>query len=119
MQVGELNEAGDSFDIKNLEETNALLIRNDAQTKFIYKDEENRAVMLRRTLQLPDEMPIGTSLKMSSVAGYATHSVEKRDQVARTLAPVDWNDLSAYKTKTITVNGVDRLCALVPVLLTL
>ena len=34
MQVGELNEAGDSFDIKNLDETNAVLIRGDGQILY-------------------------------------------------------------------------------------
>ena len=119
MQVGVLNEAGDSFDIKNLEETNAVLIRNDGQTKFIYKDEQNQAVMLRRIVDLPDVVPIGTSLKLSDIPGFATISVERRDQIARTLSPIDWNDLSSYKTKTIAVDGVDRTCALVPVLLAL
>ena len=47
MQVGELNEAGDSFDIKNLEETNAVLIRGDGQTKFCSDYiAENRADVL-------------------------------------------------------------------------
>ena len=119
MQVGVLNEAEDSFDILNLNESNAILLRNDSQTKFIFKNEANEAVMLRRDVELADTMAIGSSLKMSDVPGYATHSVERGGQVAKTLSVIDWSDLSGFKSKTIQVDGVNRLCVLAPVLLTL
>lgn len=123
MQVGELNEAGDSFDIKHLEETNAVLIRNDGQTKFIYKDELDQAVMLRRIVDMGvgDTMSTGTSLRLSSSApGYATHNVERVNhvEIGRTMASVDWETGAAgFKTKLVQVDGVQRLAALVPVLL--
>jgi hypothetical protein len=123
MQVGELNATGDSFDIKHLAETNAVLIRNDGQTKFIYKDELNQAVMLRRIVDLGvgDTMLAGTSLKLSeSAPGYATHNVERvaHVEIGRTMASVDWDaGAPGFKTKSVQVDGVQRFAALVPVLL--
>ena len=123
MQVGELNATGDSFDIKHLAETNAVLIRNDGQTKFIYKDELNQAVMLRRIVDMGvgDTMPVGTSLKLSASApGYATHNVERVShvEIGRTMASVDWDaGAPGFKTKSVQVDGVQRLAALVPVFL--
>jgi hypothetical protein len=120
MQVGKIN--GSSFDISSLVETDALLLRNDYENKFIYKDESNRAVMLRRTVTPTTVTTIGTLLEISEVDGYAMpvhDATRKHFSVGKLMAEIDWADTSAFKTVTFEHEGVTRTAILAPVFLTL
>ena len=49
MDVGTISEDGNSFDIANLAETESLLVRNANQIRWLYKDENNRLIILTKS----------------------------------------------------------------------
>ena len=121
MDVGVINETLTSFDIDALGETNAVLIRNDGLTRFLYKDEDDQLVTLEKSEVLNDVLELGTLLKISDVDGYA-HAVLSTtitsDVCGKLACAIDWNDVSAFHSRQVVDdNGVTRTAYLLPVVL--
>ena len=49
MDVGTISQDGNSFDIAGLDETESLLVRSANQIRWLYKDEDNRLIILSKT----------------------------------------------------------------------
>ncbi len=128
MQTGDLINNGSSYDIHDLAETNAILVRTHGQNKWIHKDEQDRAVMFKLTKTIATKTPKGARLEISEEApgyGCPVYSDKKTsDTVATTLCEIDWVALEAgdqtLKTKSfVDAQGQTRFAALVPVMLNL
>ena len=118
MDVGVISNG--SFDIDAVGETDAVLIRNDGETKWLYKNELNELVILQKTEALPQVIPKGTLLKICEVSGYAKPVVDinlSSDICGKLSVDLNWENLEDFHSKTITHEGVSRLAALVPVIL--
>ena len=120
MQTGQITEDRTSFDISDLDETNSVLVRNHGITKFIYKDEQDRAVILTRTEAIPSVAARGTMCEISEVPGYAEPVFAGGiSAVATLLTDVDWDALesgadTSLKTVTFDHDGVGRFAVLAP-----
>ena len=118
MDVGVVT--GQTFDIDSVGETNAVLIKNNGQNRWLYKNEKDELVILEKTEILPEIIPIGTLLKISEIPGYAHPVVDHNltgEICGKLGVQVDWDNLNAYHTKNISVDGFTRTCALLPVIL--
>jgi len=122
MDVGEITENGTSFDIASVGETDAVLVRSDTggilKTRWMYKDEQNQLIVHEKTLQTPNIVPKGSYISISQVPGYGQQelgSFPSNKTTARTCTDINFDDLSSFHSKTITVDGVQFVAALVPV----
>ena len=118
MDVGKIFAT--TFDIDSLDETDAVLVRNNGETKFIWKNENNEAEMLIKTETVPNVVPQGSLLKISEIAGFAQPVLDKNltaTVCGKLAAPIDWNDTSGFHTQTLTHDGVVRTAVLAPVVL--
>ena len=118
MDVGKLFET--TFDIDSIDETDAVLVRNNGETKFIWKNEDNEAEMLVKTESVPDVVPQGSLLKISEIPGFAQPVLDKNltsTVCGKIAAPIDWNDTSGFHTQTWMHDGVERTAVLAPVVL--
>ena len=87
MDVGVISEDFSTFDIAQYEELNSVLSRLDngtvVRTRFLYKDEQNRAVSLHKEEPKRMVFPRGTRLSISAVEGVAqcVHPHKQQQQV--------------------------------------
>ena len=127
MDVGQLNADHTSFDLDNLDETNSVITRTSTSTtkkiRWLYKDEENRLVVLEKTNPIKTAFERGTLLRISTVLdGVAEpkHSQDKETAttVGKLAINIDFENPGALAQKTITdANGVSHICLLCPVIL--
>ena len=124
MDVGVISEDGRSFDIAQYNELNSVISRLDdgttIRTRFVYKDEENRAVILQKTEPKQTYFPRGTRLAISSHSGVARckhpQDRETKDVVARLAVPIDFA-ANNYTYETTTM-GDGTVVYRLPVILT-
>ena len=125
MQTGVIDFENYTFDISDVAETNAVLVRNHGETKLIWKDLQDRAVMLRKTAVIPAVTAIGAMVEIGDVPGHGepvyADTLEK-STVATVLTDVDWDALESgadvsLKTNTFQHDGVTRFAVLAPVFL--
>ena len=99
MDVGVISEDGGSFDIAQYEEMNSVISRLDngatVRTRFVYKDEGNRAVILQKAESRQTLFPRGTRLAVSAAHSGVAMCKHPRDQgnrdvVARLAVPLDF-----------------------------
>ena len=127
MDVGQLNADHTSFDLDNLDETNSVITRTSTSTtkkiRWLYKDEENRLVVLEKTNPIKTTFERGTLLRISVISdGVAEpkHSQDKETAttVGKLAIDIDFENPGALAQKTIVdSNGVSHLCLLCPVIL--
>ena len=120
MDVGTINETLTSFDIDALGETDAVLIRSDGLTRFLYKDEQQQLVALEKSEQLTDILELGTLLTISDVDGYAHATLSTNltaDVCGKLAARIDWSNVEEFHSKEVVKDGVTRTAYLVPVIL--
>lgn len=94
MDVGVISEDFSTFDIAQYEELNSVLSRLDngtvVRTRFLYKDEQNRAVSLHKEEPKQMVFPRGTRLSISAVEGVAQcvhpHNQQQQQTVVGRLA---------------------------------
>ena len=118
MDVGILSKV--TFDIDSLGETDAVLVRNDGENKFIWKNENNEAEMLIKVEAMPSIVPRGALLKISEIPGFAQPVLDKNltaTVCGKLVAPIDWDDTSDYHTETFVHDGISRTAVFVPVVL--
>ena len=118
MDVGVLVGAGASFDIDAYDETDSILIRNDKETRWLYKNETSELVILEKTESISSVFPAGTLLKISEVNGFAQPVAEVNITAAvcgRLCIEVDFSNTSAFNTRSVQHEGVTRTAVLVPV----
>jgi hypothetical protein len=125
MQTGTIDFENSTFDISDVAETNALLVRNHGETKLIWKDVLDRAVMLRKTAVIPAVTAQGSMVEIGDVPGHGEPVFDNtlhKATVATLLTPIDWDALESgadvsLKTKTLQHDGVARFAVLAPVFL--
>ena len=119
MHVGIITQGGQSFDLLEYAETDSVLSRQTGRNRFIYKDEQNRMIILERQITPLDTIPAASPVVISNALhGYGEcQPFATKDIVARTLVPIQWGAASdKFKTRSIVdTNGVTRFAALVPV----
>ena len=125
MDVGTISGDHTTFDIAGYEETNSVLTQTDngvtVTTRWIYKDEQNRAVVLQKVDPSRKQFAKGTKLHISRFLGAAKpkhqHDRNNEDVVAKLAIDVDF-DNHALRTKTVTdADGLTTTAVYVPVIL--
>lgn len=108
MDVGIINSDNSSFDIAGYDETNSVLTQTDNGTniitRWIYKDEENRAVVLQKIDPSETTFALGTKLHISRFRGAAKpkhkHDTSHDDVVAKLAVDVNFDD-PGLRTKLV------------------
>ena len=120
VDVGQINSDG-TFDISNVEEDQQLLVRTDqngvVRTRWIFRNEAGDLIIHERSENPGDVSHIGSFLSIGA-AGYATVSMSSNydnGTCAKLLCDVNWNDLSQFLNKSVTIDGEEYVAALVPV----
>ena len=124
MDVGQVSTDHTTFDISNFAETNSIITTTHGPTstiiKWIYKDLDNRAVMLTKTIPRVNTFSRGTKLHVSRFNGCAEpkHPHDREDDVVGRLAvDVDFSN-NTFVQKTVTdSNGVQAIAYYIPVIL--
>ena len=125
MDVGTISSDHTTFDIAGYDETNSVLTQTDngvtVTTRWIYKDEQNRAVVLQKVDPSRKQFAKGTKLHISRFLGVAKpkhqHDRQSEDVVAKLAIDVDFDNHS-LRTKTVTdSNGQTATAVYVPVIL--
>ena len=124
MDVGVISEDFTTFDIAQYEELNSVLSRLDngsvVRTRFLYKDEQNRAVSLHKEEPKRMVFPRGTRLSISPVSGVAQcdhpHRTNRKGVVGRLAIDLDFAQPDP-QLETITLEDGTKLYR-VPVILT-
>ena len=124
MDVGVISEDFTTFDIAQYEELNSVLSRLDngavVRTRFLYKDEQNRAVSLHKEEPKQMVFPRGTRLSISAVSGVAQcdhpHKTNSTTSVGRLAVDLDFAQPDP-QLETITLEDGTKLYR-VPVILT-
>ena len=124
MDVGQVSADHTTFDISNFDETNSVITTthnvDSTVIKWIYKDLDNRAIMLTKTIPRVNTYNRGTKLHVSRFDGCAEpkHPHDTEDNVVGRLAvDVDFaNNTFAQKTVTDS-NGVQAIAYYIPVIL--
>ena len=125
MDVGTVNADHTSFDIAGYDETNSVLTQVDngttVTTRWIYKDEENRAVVLQKVDPSTTLFARGTKLHVSRFLGCAKpkhrHDRDNEDVVAKLAIDVDFNDPNLRTKTVVDANGQTTTAVYVPVIL--
>jgi hypothetical protein len=118
MDIGTVSAT--TFDIDSLGETDAVLVRGNGVTKFIWKNENNEAVMLQKNVETSNVSRAGSLLKISDVDGYAKPVLDKNltaTVCGKLVADIDWDDISNFHSATFVADGVERVAVLAPVVL--
>ena len=125
MDVGTISSDRTTFDIAGYDETNSVLAQTDngtlVTTRWIYKDEENRAVVLQKTDPSHTSFAKGTKLHISRYLGAAKpkhqHDHSTEDVVAKLATDVDFNDPNLRTKTVVDANGQTTTAVYVPVIL--
>ena len=125
MDVGTISSDRTTFDIAGYDETNSVLTQTDngtlVTTRWIYKDEDNRAVVLQKTDPSHTVFARGTKLHISRYLGAAKpkhqHDSTTEDVVGKLAIDVDFANPN-LKTKLVsTADGQTTTAYYVPVIL--
>ena len=125
MDVGTISSDRTTFDIAGYDETNNVLTQTDngtlVTTRWIYKDEENRAVVLQKTDPSHTTFAKGTKLHISRYLGAAKpkhqHDHSTEDVVAKLATDIDFAN-PGLRSKTVTTSSGETTTAyFVPVIL--
>ena len=127
MEVGQLTTDHTSFDLDNLDETNSVITRtqtNDTKKiRWLYKDEENKFIVLEKTHQIQSSFNRGTLLCLSAVHdGVAEPQHPEKTHAAETVGKlaidVDFENPGALIQRTVVdASGNSHVCLLCPVIL--
>ena len=127
MDVGTLNNDHTSFDLDNLDETNSVITRTTTngtkKIRWLYKDEQQRFIVLEKTHQIKSSFDRGALLRISSVSsGVAepkhTDDKEVAETVGKLAISVDFENPGSLLQRTVVdANGNSHLALLCPVIL--
>ena len=126
MEVGQLTTDKTSFDLDNLDETNSVITHlttgNQRRIRWLYKDEENRLVVLEKSEPVSQSFSRGTRLKISKIQGVAAikHAEEKEHEntVAKLAIDIDFENPGSLQQRTfVDSEGNDHVALLCPVIL--
>jgi hypothetical protein len=121
LATGTVNPDNRSFDITGVNETNTSILTINNTLRLSYTSENGELVQLVKQINPTDDISIGDKVTISPVlegglGGYAQKTTG--DGVAKSLVPVNWNNI-VLTTKTFTDgNGLIRSAVLLPVTMT-
>ena len=101
---------GDTFDIHDIDETNASLTRNKTTVRFTYKDEENKLISYVKSSAAHTAGP-GCLLVVRDSILMPVLDRKSNTTVAKLLAPFE----QASASKSVAVGLVNKTAFLVPV----
>ena len=125
MDVGTFTNANHTtFDLDALDETDSVIMRSslsgEHRTRRMYKDEQQRLVMLEKVRPVTTTFPRGTKLHISRANGVAqpNHNNPKQPIVARLAIDVNFTAPGSLTQRIVTdSNGVQHTALLVPVII--
>ena len=121
LATGTINPDARTFDILGVAETNTSISVTNGSLRLAYTSPEGKFVQLVKTLNVDDGVRVGDAMGRSpaldqGVGGYAQKT--KKEPVAVALAAINWDDTSAFTTRTfVDQNGVTRTAVLLPVII--
>ena len=91
--------------------------QNQCRLKRNYSDADGKIIIHERAESLDDVIPAGTFLEIGAL-GYAVASMGElydNTKVAKLLVDINWDDVSKFRTKTVTLDGEAHTAVLAPV----
>ena len=125
MDVGRFTDTNrTTFDLDALNETDSVITRSafggTHRTRWLYKDEDQKLVVLEKTLPVSTYFPRGTKLHISKVAGVAqpNHNNAIQPIVGRLAVNVDFAQPVGFQQRVvIDPDGTEHIALLVPIII--